>query len=99
MLRSEGLAQATTVEDFLRNAEKRGDLRNAVVSCDEAGLKSNRVPKFTEEANHWLEFGRTGGYLHHCKRRLDEFQREHEDILAEDPSLERTHEYGYYRSH
>jgi alpha-galactosidase len=54
------------------------------------------VPKFTEEANSWLEFGRTGGYLHHCQRRLDEFQREHEGILAEDPSLERTHEYGSY---
>src|SRR5580765_4886386 len=42
MLRSEGFAQATTVEDFLRNAEKRGGLQNAVVICDEAGLKSNR---------------------------------------------------------
>jgi hypothetical protein len=42
MLRSEGFAQATTVEDFLRNAEKRSGLRNAVVICDEAGLKSNR---------------------------------------------------------
>ena len=42
MLRNEGFAQATTVEDFLRNAEKRGGLRNAVVICDEAGLKSNR---------------------------------------------------------
>ena len=42
MLQSEGFAQATTVEDFLRNAEKRGGLRNAVVICDEAGLKSNR---------------------------------------------------------
>ncbi len=28
--------------DFLRNAEQRGALRNAVVICDEAGLKSNR---------------------------------------------------------
>ena len=26
----------------MRNAEKRGGLRNAVVICDEAGLKSNR---------------------------------------------------------
>jgi alpha-galactosidase len=54
------------------------------------------VPKFTEEANYWLDFGRTGGYLRHCQRRLDEFQREHEGILAEEPSLERTHEYGSY---
>jgi ATP-dependent exoDNAse (exonuclease V) alpha subunit len=42
MLRREGFAQATTVEDFLRNAEKRDGLQNAVVVCDEAGLKSNR---------------------------------------------------------
>ena len=42
VLRKEGFAQATTVEDFLRNAEKRSQLRNAVVMCDEAGLKSNR---------------------------------------------------------
>jgi alpha-galactosidase len=54
------------------------------------------VPKFTDKANYWLEFGRTGGYLHHCQRRLDEFEQEHEAILAEDPSLERTHEYGSY---
>ncbi len=42
VLRNEGFAQATTVEDFLRNAEKQGELRKAVVICDEAGLKSNR---------------------------------------------------------
>ena len=42
VLRNEGFAEATTVEDFLRNAEKRGGLRRAVVICDEAGLKSNR---------------------------------------------------------
>jgi alpha-galactosidase len=46
------------------------------------------VPKFTEELTYWLDFGRTGGYLRHCQRRLDEFQQEHETILAEDPSLE-----------
>ena len=42
VLRNEGFDQATTVEDFLRNGEKRGELRRAVVICDEAGLKSNR---------------------------------------------------------
>jgi conjugative relaxase-like TrwC/TraI family protein len=42
LLRKEGFSQATTVEDFLRNAESRGGLQNAVVICDEAGLKSNR---------------------------------------------------------
>ena len=42
VLRNEGFDRATTVEDFLRNGEKRGELRRAVVICDEAGLKSNR---------------------------------------------------------
>ena len=42
MLRNEEFGEATTVEDFLRNAETRGGLQNAVVICDEAGLKSNR---------------------------------------------------------
>jgi ATP-dependent exoDNAse (exonuclease V) alpha subunit len=42
VLRNEGFSQATTVEDFLHNGEKRGGLREAVVICDEAGLKSNR---------------------------------------------------------
>jgi len=42
VLRKEGFGQAITVEDFLRNAESRGGLQNAIVICDEAGLKSNR---------------------------------------------------------
>jgi AAA domain len=42
VLRNEGFAQTTTVEDFLHNAETRGGLQDAVVICDEAGLKSNR---------------------------------------------------------
>ena len=42
VLRNQGFPQATTVEDFLRNAESRGVLQNAVVICDEAGLKCNR---------------------------------------------------------
>ena len=42
VLRNGGFAQATTVEDFLRNGEKWSGLQNAVVICDEAGLKSNR---------------------------------------------------------
>ena len=42
VLRNQGFGQAATVEDFLRNSEKQGGLQNAVVICDEAGLKSNR---------------------------------------------------------
>jgi alpha-galactosidase len=59
-------------------------------------VEEELVPKFTHQANYWLEFARTGGYLHYCQRRLEEFRREHETILAEDPSLQRTHEYGSY---
>ena len=42
VLQAEGFSLATTVEDFLRNGEKRNELEGAVVICDEAGLKSNR---------------------------------------------------------
>jgi alpha-galactosidase len=59
-------------------------------------VNSELVPKFTGESNYWLDFGRTGGYLRHCQHRLNEFQQEHEAILAEDPRSERTHEYGSY---
>lgn len=38
VLQGEGFSNATTVEDFLQNVS----LRDAVVICDEAGLKSNR---------------------------------------------------------
>jgi hypothetical protein len=56
VLRNEGFAQATTVEDFLRNAEKRGGLQNAVVICDEAGLQvqlpGSRVASIGGKARH-----------------------------------------------
>lgn len=42
VLQAEGFPAATTVEDFLRNGEKRDGLNGAVVICDEAGLKSNK---------------------------------------------------------
>ncbi len=42
VLQAEGFPNATTVEDFLRNGEKRDGLKGAVVICDEAGLNSNR---------------------------------------------------------
>jgi alpha-galactosidase len=59
-------------------------------------VEEELVPKFTEEANGWLDFGRTGGYLRHCRARLESFQQEQEEILAEDPPSNRTHEYGSY---
>ncbi|MGA3171761.1 MAG: MobF family relaxase [Chthoniobacteraceae bacterium] len=42
VLRSEGFANATTVEDFLQNVSRSENLKGAVVICDEAGLQSNR---------------------------------------------------------
>jgi alpha-galactosidase len=54
------------------------------------------VPKFTEKANYWLDYGRTGGYLRHCLDRLNHFQQEFDQILSEAPPTKRTHEYGSY---
>jgi conjugative relaxase-like TrwC/TraI family protein len=42
VLQGEGFSNATTVEDFLQSGSRRGALRDTVVICDEAGLKSNR---------------------------------------------------------
>ena len=42
VLQAEGFGNATTVEDFLQNVSRRESLSEAVVICDEAGLKSNR---------------------------------------------------------
>ncbi|MEP6671597.1 MAG: MobF family relaxase [Chthoniobacter sp.] len=42
VLQGEGFGNATTVEDFLQNVSRRVPLAEAVVVCDEAGLKSNR---------------------------------------------------------
>jgi alpha-galactosidase len=59
-------------------------------------VEEELVPKFTEKVNDWLDFGRTGGYLRHCRSRLESFQKEQEEILTSDPPSERTHEYGSY---
>ena len=29
-------------------------------------VEEELVPRFTDQANHWFDFGRTGGYLRHC---------------------------------
>ena len=54
------------------------------------------VPNFTDKVNYWLDFGRTGGYLRHCLNRIEKFEREFEEILAEEPATTRSHEYGSY---
>ncbi|MBK8050387.1 MAG: alpha-glucosidase/alpha-galactosidase [Anaerolineales bacterium] len=52
------------------------------------------VPRFTDECNHWFDFGRTGGYLRHCLHRLDKFQSEYDEIVAGNIPATRSHEYG-----
>ena len=52
------------------------------------------VPTFTDSANDWLDYGRTGGYLRTCLERFANFQDEFETILAKAPPTERSHEYG-----
>jgi len=53
------------------------------------------VPLFQSQADHWFDFGRTGGYLRTCLSRPPDAQRE---ALGpgEDLPTKRTHEYGSY---
>jgi alpha-galactosidase len=48
------------------------------------------VPRFVDQADHWFDFGRTGGYLRHCLSRLEEAPD------GEPLPTQRTHEYGSY---
>lgn len=54
------------------------------------------APRFTNPADHWFDFGRTGGYLRHCIERLQTFQDEFAALTAADAPIPdaRTHEYG-----
>ena len=52
------------------------------------------VPRFTDPANHWFDFARTGGYLRHCLHRLEQFQTDYDEIVAGAFPSERSHEYG-----
>jgi alpha-galactosidase len=54
-------------------------------------VEDELVPRFRDEADHWFDFGRTGGYLRHCLGRLEERPDGHEPLPTE-----RTHEYGSY---
>ena len=56
---------------------------------DAAMIADDLAPRFTNPADHWLDFGRTGGYLRHCHRRLARVQEE-----ATPPPTTRSHEYG-----
>jgi alpha-galactosidase len=54
------------------------------------------VPNFSDKVNSWFDFGRTGGYLRHCFNRIEKFEHEFAEILAEAPATDRSHEYGSY---
>ncbi len=54
------------------------------------------VPKFADEGHHWLNYGRTGGYLRHCREREAAYQAEFDQILGEPARAERGIEYGSY---
>jgi alpha-galactosidase len=56
------------------------------------------VPRFTDEHDHWFDFGRTGGYLRYCIERLAFSQQDYKAQTSGTKALptERTHEYGSY---
>jgi alpha-galactosidase len=56
------------------------------------------VPKFKDEVNHWLDYGRTGGYLRYCIERFKEYRQEYEELLEgiETTRDTRSHEYSSY---
>jgi alpha-galactosidase len=60
-------------------------------------VEEDLVPRFTDERNHWYDYGRTGGYLRHCISWLEESRTEYDDLRASggtEPPTARTHEYG-----
>jgi alpha-galactosidase len=61
-------------------------------------VNEDLVPRFTDNVNHWFDFGRTGGYLRFCIRWFEETQEFYRNLLegVKDLPTERTHEYGSY---
>ena len=61
-------------------------------------IERDLKPKFKNPKDHWLDHGGTGGYLHHCQRRLGTWL---DDVRAQISGTmplpaQRTHEYGSY---
>jgi alpha-galactosidase len=59
-------------------------------------VEDDLAPRFTNEADHWFDFGRTGGYLRHCYERQTLAAQEYRELSEGVKHLptERTHEYG-----
>lgn len=59
-----------------------------------AMVNEELVPRFTDDANFWFDYARTGGYLRHCLHRLEQFQSEYDEIVGGEFPTKRSHEYG-----
>ena len=61
-----------------------------------AMVNEELVPRFTDDANFWFDYARTGGYLRHCLHRLEQFQSDYDEIVGGQFPTTRSHEYGSY---
>ncbi len=54
------------------------------------------VPRFTNPHDRWFDFGRTGGYLRHCRERLDRAEEDIGSFITGQTPLptQRSQEYG-----
>jgi alpha-galactosidase len=61
-------------------------------------IANELVPRFTDQHDHWFDFGRTGGYLRHCIERQQYAQADFQALAAGQKALPTTrgHEYGSY---
>jgi alpha-galactosidase len=59
-------------------------------------IEEDLVPAFQEPADHWFDFGRTGGYLRHCQKTAHDLAGEFKGVLDGVSALpeKRSHEYG-----
>ncbi len=53
-------------------------------------------PRFKTQADHWFDFGKTGGYLRHCHHRETVVEAEFRELIegVKEMPTQRTHEYG-----
>jgi alpha-galactosidase len=61
-------------------------------------VNEDLVPRFSDPVNYWFDFGRTGGYLRHCRQRVLVAEQEFGELIegVKDLPETRTHEYGSY---
>jgi alpha-galactosidase len=54
------------------------------------------APRFRNKADHWFDFGRTGGYLRHCQVRVELADQDFRELIegVKELPTQRTHEYG-----